>query len=92
MGEGHTEPVGSRNIVRTMATRDIYETSFDEDIQTRSSTIQCPGCNSHHYRFVETICEGCGLIIDEQRIDHGPEWEVTIKTSENQLRVSIKFE
>ncbi|MCU4728618.1 hypothetical protein OB914_16850, partial [Halobacteria archaeon HArc-curdl7] len=44
MSEGHTEPAGSRNIVKTMATRDIYETSFDEDIQTRSSTIQCPGC------------------------------------------------
>jgi len=23
---------------------------------------------------IETICEDCGLVIDEQRIDHGPEW------------------
>ena len=23
---------------------------------------------------VETVCEDCGLVIDEQRIDHGPEW------------------
>ena len=66
-----------------MATRDIYKASFDEDVQTISSTNQCLGCKGHHYRFVETIFEGCGLIIDEQRIDHGPEWKVMIKTSES---------
>ncbi|MFW5956743.1 MAG: transcription initiation factor IIB [Halorhabdus sp.] len=58
-----------------MATRDIYETGFDEDVQTKSSTDQCPECNGRvTTNGVETICEDCGLVIDEQRIDHGPEW------------------
>jgi len=58
-----------------MATRDIYETSFDEDVQTNSSTNPCPECDGRvTTNSVETICEDCGLVIDEQRIDHGPEW------------------
>mgnify|MGYP000170996018 CR=1 FL=1 len=58
-----------------MATRDIYETGFDEDVQTNSSTNPCPECDGRiTTNLVETICEDCGLVIDEQRIDHGPEW------------------
>ncbi|MFC7216000.1 transcription initiation factor IIB family protein [Saliphagus sp. GCM10025334] len=58
-----------------MATRDIYETGFDEDVQTNSSTNLCPECDGRvTTNSVETICEDCGLVIDEQRIDHGPEW------------------
>ncbi|MFC6733905.1 transcription initiation factor IIB family protein [Haladaptatus sp. DYSN1] len=56
-----------------MATRDIYETAFDEDVQTSQNT--CPECdgrvttNSH-----ETVCDDCGLILADQAIDPGPEW------------------
>ena len=58
-----------------MATREIYETGFDEDVQTNSSTNLCPECDGRvTTNSVETICEDCGLVIDEQRIDHGPEW------------------
>ncbi|UIP01686.1 transcription initiation factor IIB family protein (plasmid) [Halobaculum sp. CBA1158] len=58
-----------------MATRDIYETGFDEDVRTESSANQCPECDGRvTTNAVETICEDCGLVIDEQRIDHGPEW------------------
>jgi len=58
-----------------MATRDIYETGFDEDVQTESSGNQCPECNGHVTTNVkETVCEECGLVIEEQRLDHGPEW------------------
>jgi len=59
-----------------MATaRHIYETGFDEDVQTNSSTNPCPECDGRvTTNSVETICEDCGLVIDEQRIDHGPEW------------------
>jgi transcription initiation factor TFIIB len=28
-----------------MATRDIYETTFDEDIQTDTESNQCPECD-----------------------------------------------
>jgi transcription initiation factor TFIIB len=58
-----------------MAKRDIYETSFDEDVQTNSSTNPCPECDGRvTTNSVETVCEDCGLVIDERRIDHGPEW------------------
>ncbi|USZ73508.1 transcription initiation factor IIB [Natronosalvus halobius] len=58
-----------------MATREIYETTFDEDVQTETESNQCPECNGWvTTNAIETICEDCGLVIDEQRIDHGPEW------------------
>jgi len=58
-----------------MATRNIYETTFDEDVQTETESNQCPECDGRvTTNAVETICEDCGLVIDEQRIDHGPEW------------------
>ncbi|RLM48887.1 transcription initiation factor IIB family protein, partial [Halorubrum sp. Atlit-28R] len=59
--------------VRPMATRDIYTTSFDEDRPTDNTP--CPECSGQvRTNSVETVCEDCGLVIDEQRIDHGPEW------------------
>ena len=53
-------------MVRTMATRDIYETGFDEDIQTESSANRCPECDGHvTTNLKETVCEDCWLVIDE---------------------------
>jgi len=75
MGEGLAVLASSRNTVRTMATRDIYESGFDEDVRTESSANQCPECDGRvTTNAVETVCEDCGLVVDEQRIDHGPEW------------------
>jgi transcription initiation factor TFIIB len=58
-----------------MATRDIYEIGFDEDIQPESNANRCPECDGHVTTNVKgTVCEDCGLVIEEQRLDHGPEW------------------
>ncbi len=59
-----------------MATRDIYMCTFDEDVPTKTNTTPfCPECDGVvRTNSVETACEDCGLIIDEQLIDHGPEW------------------
>jgi len=39
---------------------------------------QCPECGSTHltrdYARGELVCEDCGLVIDEDFVDHGPEW------------------
>jgi len=39
---------------------------------------QCPECGSTHisrdYSRAELICENCGLVIDDDFADHGPEW------------------
>ena len=40
--------------------------------------VQCPECGSNHlsrdHSRAELICDDCGLVIDEDLIDHGPEW------------------
>jgi len=57
-----------------MASRDIYERTFDEDVQQNDHTT-CPECdgrvttNAH-----ETVCNDCGLVVEDEAIDHGPEW------------------
>jgi len=69
IGEGLAVLASSLNTMKTMATRDIYETDFDEDVQTESNANQCPECDGHvTTNTVETVCEDCGLlVIDEQQ-------------------------
>ncbi|WP_042662340.1 TFIIB-type zinc ribbon-containing protein [Haloferax sp. ATB1] len=56
-----------------MATRRICEGGFDEDVSNHETS--CPECDGQvRTNAVETICEGCGLVIDEQKIDYKPEW------------------
>lgn len=39
------------------------------------SEPRCQECGGElHTEGDETICGDCGLVVDEQRIDHGPEW------------------
>lgn len=46
--------------------------------QKTEETVKCPECGSAHlsrdYSRAELICDDCGLVIDEDIIDHGPEW------------------
>jgi len=46
--------------------------------QTIEETMKCPSCNSTHltkdYSRAELVCEKCGLVIDAEIMDHGPEW------------------
>jgi transcription initiation factor TFIIB len=57
-----------------MASRNIYKQTFDENVQEGEQN-SCPECdgrvttNAH-----ETVCEDCGLILEDEQIDHGPEW------------------
>lgn len=58
-----------------MASRDIYENGFDEDVQANSSANLCPECGGHvTTNSVETVCEDCGLVLESHPIDPGPEW------------------
>jgi transcription initiation factor TFIIB len=57
-----------------MASRNIYEQTFDEDVQQNEHNT-CPECggrvtsNTH-----ETVCDDCGLVVEDQEMDRGPEW------------------
>ena len=46
--------------------------------QKIEETIKCPKCGRTHlsrdYSRGELICNDCGLVIEEDFIDHGPEW------------------
>ena len=50
----------------------------DKNKQKIEEIIKCPECGSTHlskdYSRAELICNDCGLVIDEELIDHGPEW------------------
>ncbi|WP_458191105.1 TFIIB-type zinc ribbon-containing protein [Haladaptatus sp. NG-WS-4] len=57
-----------------MATRDIYENGFDEDVPSETTDL-CPECDGQvNTNTRETTCDDCGLVVDEHDIDHGPEW------------------
>jgi len=74
MGEGLTVLASSRNTVRTMATRDIYETTFDETSRPTRGRISVPSATAESPLIQSKPSARCGLVVDEQRIDHGPEW------------------
>lgn len=46
--------------------------------QTVEEIISCPDCGSGHlrrdYSRAELVCGNCGLVLDSDIIDHGPEW------------------
>mgnify|MGYP000743051555 CR=1 FL=1 len=57
-----------------MTARDIYESDFDEDVQQNEHNT-CPECSG----FVttnsrETVCDSCGLVLEDRPVDRGPEW------------------
>ena len=69
-----------------MASRDIYEQTFDEEVQQNDHNT-CPECdgrvtaNAH-----ETVCDDCGLVVKDKAIDHGPEWREFEDNTENKRR------
>ncbi len=46
--------------------------------QTIEETMKCPTCSSTHltkdHSRAELVCEKCGLVIDAEIMDQGPEW------------------
>ncbi|PSP75181.1 transcription initiation factor IIB 2 [Halobacteriales archaeon QS_3_64_16] len=53
------------------------EQSEGERTDRAESTVTCPECGGRlvsDAEHGETICEECGLVIDEDTVDRGPEW------------------
>ena len=50
----------------------------NKNIQKIEEIARCPECESTHirkdYSRAELVCNNCGLVIDAELIDHGPEW------------------
>ncbi|MFC7133962.1 MULTISPECIES: transcription initiation factor IIB [Salinibaculum] len=60
----------------TTRTRD--ETEAETETETESESVEtCPECNGRlvsDAEHGETVCEDCGLVVEEDEIDPGPEW------------------
>ena len=56
------------------------ERSRRESAESREQTAereQCPECGGRlvsDTEHAETVCDDCGLVVEEDEIDHGPEW------------------
>ena len=56
-------------------TRDGTEQQTTEDRETTESVTTCPECSGQlEHSGAETVCSECGLVVDEDEIDRGPEW------------------
>ncbi|MFB6143664.1 MAG: transcription initiation factor IIB family protein [Halorientalis sp.] len=64
----------SDTTVQSTETEQAPET---EQATETESTTQCPECGGHLVQDTEhgeTVCEECGLVVEEDEIDRGPEW------------------
>ena len=56
----------------------MRESMPTKKIEEAEEVTRCPECNSGHLTFDyergELICEECGLVLNDQMIDQGPEW------------------
>ncbi|MFC6988394.1 transcription initiation factor IIB family protein [Haloplanus sp. GCM10025708] len=61
-------------------TKPVTQRQAESDERERddaSRTTTCPECSGHlvtDEEHGETVCEECGLVVEEDGIDHGPEW------------------
>ncbi|WP_458208778.1 TFIIB-type zinc ribbon-containing protein [Haladaptatus sp. NG-SE-30] len=57
-----------------MIRSNTYASGFDEDVPSET-TNPCPDCGGRVTTTIqETICEDCGLVIDDHRTNHRPEF------------------
>jgi len=50
-------------------------------------TVRCPECEGHlttDTEHGETVCADCGLVVEEDEIDHGPEWRAFDSSEKDQ--------
>jgi len=71
-----TEILGGTFRSQTMTEKTQTQTRESDRTETESTTT-CPECGG---RLVaddehgETVCEDCGLVVEDDAVDHGPEW------------------
>ena len=53
------------------------EEETESETEDASEELRCPECGGQlnaDTSHGETVCQDCGLVVDEDEIDHGPEW------------------
>jgi transcription initiation factor TFIIB len=67
----------SDDVTRRSGRNRERKTSTDTDSRGSADARTCPECGGgtvQHEGRGEATCEDCGLVLDEEAIDHGPEW------------------
>ncbi|UPM42935.1 transcription initiation factor IIB [Halocatena salina] len=67
----------SDTTIREYTEESRESTTEREDEEEQESVSTCPECGGrliNDSEHGETICEECGLVVEEDSIDHGPEW------------------
>jgi transcription initiation factor TFIIB len=68
----------TREYVRTERERTSPGTTDEQTQERTEDELElCPECGGHlvaNEARGETVCSDCGLVIEENEIDHGPEW------------------
>lgn len=73
----------SKTAIRTYETEETgVESTVTNDISTTETRVDrrtstCPECNGaleSNERRAERVCSQCGLVVESDEIDHGPEW------------------
>ncbi|EMA56015.1 transcription initiation factor IIB [Halococcus thailandensis] len=57
--------------------KDSTDTTETEHTTTEQTLTTCPECDGRledDHKHGETACVECGFVVDENEIDHGPEW------------------
>ncbi|MFB6137251.1 MAG: transcription initiation factor IIB family protein [Halobacteriaceae archaeon] len=71
----------------TEETETRTETQSTETARTADEDVRCPECSAalmHDEEHGETVCTECGLVVDENAIDRGPEWRAFDGAEKNQ--------
>ncbi len=70
----------------------------DNDISSNSGKKPCPQCGSQNimvdYRHGELVCQKCGLVLEEEILDLGPEWRAfdeEQKSKKSRTGGAVKF-
>ena len=71
--------------------RQQNETETESEVESADETVTCPECGGrvvNDEEHGESICADCGLVIEEDSIDRGPEWRAFNSTEkDNKSRV-----
>nr|WP_193788413.1 transcription initiation factor IIB [Haloferax mucosum] len=69
--------------MRNQKSRDTKQSESD-----REQTLSCPECGSEALvsdsEHGETVCDECGLVVEENEIDRGPEWRAFNSSEKDQ--------
>ena len=72
----------------TRVRRSERQTSEQEaETETEDSSLACPECHGNLIvddEHGETVCEDCGLVVEEDSVDRGPEWRAFDAAEKNE--------